>query len=631
MSAIARPASGRACTQEDAVTPRSTLSLLLGLAILAGCRAAPVQEAPAAVQPALAPLSAAQTRITGGILGDRTRKNIDNLYRKIDVETLAQVFREEHEDWYAEPEFVGHYLEAGTHIHDTTGDPAILEGMERVIESILENQPPSGYLGTYEEGLEFGPTFSVWNQNFVIKGLLAWYEHTGDERALEAAKRCADFIAEGYLRGDVPDLLFGLNSGIQHPTIIDEMAHLYRLTGEPRYLEFADYIMDRLEASSIKLVSLPVLAPAPWYVNFAMGCKKGIEMFVAYRGVLDLYGTTGRANYLQAAKVYWEGLAGSHIRVTGNGTLNELWTYHGNRPMALTNELKPNENCVAMGWMQMCAKLAAHDPNGRYFDQFEKTLYNHMIGSQALDGRDFSYYQGNVGHKVHENQPGFYSCCRYRGMRILAHLPRFVYMKGTDSVTVNLFTPSTTELELGGAPVTIEQATEYPRDGRVLLTVRPDQDATFGLRVRQPGWCEKATVMVNGSTVEAEAVDGYLNLEREWASDGDAVEVVFDMPTGTTEVTTVDGEPSVAVSYGPLVLALDSRYGTPIEATVLDGDSSFELLPVETGTWIPQVKLQARGAINGRRQPITLVDYASAGSLAPGEDEFRLWIPVAPR
>ena len=602
--------------------------LVLPVALGLACQSPPAREELVTVERVLHPISASRTKITGGILEDRTRKNVDNLYRKIDVGTLAQVFAEEHDDWYAEPEFVGHYLEAGTHIHDTTGDPAILEGVTRVIESILENQRPDGYLGTYKEGLEFGPTFSVWNQNFVIKGLLAYYEHTGDERALAAAKKCADYIAEGYLRGDVPDLLFGLNNGIQHPSILDEMAHLYRLTGEPRYLEFCDYIMRRLEGSSIKLISLPVQAPAPWYVNYAMGCKKGIEMFVMYRGVLDLYETTGREDYLQAAKVYWEGLAGSHIRVTGNGTLNELWTYHGNRPMALTNELKPNENCVAMGWMQMCAKLAMHHPDGRYFDQFERTLYNHLIGSQALDGSDFSYYQGNVGHKVHENQPGFYSCCRYRGMRILAHLPRFVYMQGKDSVAVNLFTPSRTEVTLGETPVEIVQSTDYPRDGRVVLDVAPKKDLSFDLRVRKPGWCEKLSVAVNGEPLEVEAVDGYITLAREWSSEGGTVEIVFDMPMTTTEVTTVNDEPSVAVSYGPLVLALDSRYGTPIYETVLDAGSPFVLLPMGGGEWSPQVKVEARGTTRGKPGTITLVDYASAGSLAPGEDEFRLWIPV---
>jgi len=65
------------------------------------------------VEPVYRFIPVGSTKLTGGILADRCQKNIENLYLQIDVEALKQVFREKHQSWYAEPEFVGHYLAAG--------------------------------------------------------------------------------------------------------------------------------------------------------------------------------------------------------------------------------------------------------------------------------------------------------------------------------------------------------------------------------------------------------------------------------------------------------------------------------------------------------------------------------------
>jgi DUF1680 family protein len=575
-----------------------------------------------------APISGEFTKITGGILLNRTQKNIQNLYKKIDVESLKEVFRHERERWYAEPEFVGHYLEAGIHIYETTGDVEILDNVRSIIDVIIESQPESGYLGTYKKGEEFDPTFSVWNQNFVIKGLLAYYEKTGYDPALDAAIKCGDFLANSYLHNDAPDIFYAVNNGIENVTVLDEIAHLYRLTRKQLYLDFANYILKRLEDSPTKIITMPNTLPH-WMIIYTIGCKKGIEMFVLYRGLIDLYKSTGRDEYFSAIKNYWTGIAKNDIRITGNGTINEMWTYLRNKPLKLTNDLKPNENCVAMGWMQMCAMMFEFEADGEYFDAFEKTLYNHLIGSQALDGHDFSYYQGNIGAKIHATHPGMYSCCRYRGMRILAHLPRFIYMQGDQCIAVNLYADSETNVLISGVPLKIKQQTRYPRNGNIKVMVNPKKNVEFTLLLRKPGWCQKAKVTVNGKTVDVTEREGYLYLTREWAENGDVVELDLEMQVKLTRTHIIDREPSKAVMFGPIVLAIDSRYGTPIESTQLDTTSTFALVSLPDDIWNPQIKVEGKGKVNGKKQKITLVDYATAGSIDPGKDLFRLWIPVA--
>lgn len=585
-------------------------------------------EKPVKTDPEFTFVPAGQTKLTDGMLAERCRKNIDNLYLAIDKEELKNIYAETHDPWYAEPEFLGHWLTAGPLLYAHSGNETIPERNREVLQAVFEGQRENGYLGTYHEGLEFDYTFSVWNQNFMIKGLIAQYEATGNQKALEAATKCADYIATAYLESDTLDILFGLNMGIQHATILEETAHLYSITGKQRYLDFANYIIKRLENSSIKVLTIPNKAEF-WAINYMMGCTKGIEMFNIYFGILEMYRITGDEKYLTAARNYWRNLKEIQIRITGNGTIGENWNHLGNTPIDLTNDMRPNENCVAMGWMKFNAELSQFEGEAIYFDELEKTLYNHLVGSQAMDGHDFSYYQGNIGHKIHEKDPGAYSCCRYRGMRILSYLPGYVYMQSDDKLAVNLFTPSTTATSIKGTDVVLEQKTDYPKTGKILIYLRPARDTEFTLMLRKPEWCENASVKVDGRTINPEEKNGYLVINRNWPASGSDVDLDLEMTVSKFEAD-INDEDRMAVKYGPLVLAIDSRYGTPIESTMIKYRETPELEPValQAGSNIPQVKFQTTGQINGRETRITLVDYASAGSLEPGVDEFRLWLPV---
>jgi hypothetical protein len=571
------------------------------------------------------PLPTSQVRLSGGVLADRCRKNIENLFMSLDVEAMKEVYATTHGEMFAEPEFCGHYLDTAMQVFGTTGDPEALDRARALVDAIIRGQRADGYLGTYHEGLEFGQTFSVWNQSFTIRGLLTYYEGTGDERALEAAGRCADYVARAYLQPDGPDLLLAGNQGVQHACILDQVSRLYLMTGEQLHLDFCQFIVRKLESSAIKV--LTVAHPIG-----EMGCWKAIEMMVLYQGVLRLYRATGDEAYLEATRRYWSGVEGTQVGITGNGSIGEMWTYlcPARRALSLSTDLNPNENCVAVGWMKLSAALYELLGDPKYVDALEKSLYNHLLGAQALDGSDFSYYQGTRGRKVHATHPGQYSCCRYRGMNMLAHLPRHVYAEADDALMVNLYCSSTAEASVGGRAVAVTQETDYPRTGRVALQVRAEGGGEFALALRMPGWCPAAEVTVNGQQEPATPEDGYIRLAREWSPDGDRVELELRMPVGSTPGR-VEERDVAAVTYGPLVLALDSRYGVPIEGTELVV-SEGECRPAEAGApdaLVHLVRFESPGRHRGEPVTLTLVDYASAGSVDPERDRFRTWLPTA--
>jgi hypothetical protein len=113
----------------------------------------------------------------------------------------------------------------------------------------------------------------------------------------------------------------------------------------------------------------------------------------------------------------------------------------------------------------------------------------------------------------------------------------------------------------------------------------------------------------------------------------------------TVVPATVDHRESGAVVYGPLVLAVDSRYGHSIHETELlvreqavrttfleqEIEIMEKVVRPENRTddsLAPVVRFEAPGLDRGEKKIVTLVDYASAGSFAPGVDRFKVWIPM---
>jgi DUF1680 family protein len=399
---------------------------------------------------------------------------------------------------------------------------------------------------------------------------------------------------------------------------------LYSITGKKLYKDLCDFIIQKWESTTLKFISRPKV--------FHLGCVKTPETVMAYQGLIEYGIHQGKHNYIDAAAEYWEDLNDHQIGLTGNGGIVEFWNYLGNEPALLNNDCRPNENCAAVGWMRFCVALFSLNPEVKYMDAFERTLFNHLLGSQALDGSSFSYYQGNYGKKIHKIRPEWYQACRYNGMNMLINIPEYIYWKSSEGFTVVLYCSSEMHSEYNGVKVKFLQETTYPRKGKVLIKVQPESDIKFTLKLRIPSWCINPCATINGDVLPIENDHGYICIEKIWKVSGDVIELSLDMPVRCIDgFVDENGDENIAVTYGPILLAIDSRYGTPIDSTkiklkndcvelksILDDDSSYA----------PLVKFMSSGSIDGKLKEMTLVDYASAGSIDNIKDRFRVWLPI---
>jgi DUF1680 family protein len=160
-------------------------------------------------------------------------------------------------------------------------------------------------------------------------------------------------------------------------------------------------------------------------------------------------------------------------------------------------------------------------------------------------------------------------------------MPTWVYTKSPDGVYVNLFVGSTITLEnVGGTDIEMVQATDYPWNGKVAITVNPKIAKNFSLRIRVPdrGVSKLYTpapaangitsLHVNGSAVKPVIDKGYAVITRDWKA-GDKVELLLPMtvqrvkPDSRIIARSRGGEVNhpdqgkVALKYGPLMYNIE--------------------------------------------------------------------------
>ena len=104
---------------------------------------------------------------------------------------------------------------------------------------------PDGYLGTYTDDQRW-TSWDVWVHKYNLIGLLAYYEATGYEPALSASRKIGDLLVRHLRRRRRKRDIIAASTHVGMAAMQRARAVWSRstaITGEPRYLEFARYLV----------------------------------------------------------------------------------------------------------------------------------------------------------------------------------------------------------------------------------------------------------------------------------------------------------------------------------------------------------------------------------------------------
>ncbi len=321
-----------------------------------------------------------------------------------------------------------------------------------------------------------------------------------------------------------------------------------------------------------------------------------------YSGMADVAAETGDRDYESAVMSLWDNMVNRKLYVTGGIGSGE--TSEGFGPdYSLQNEAYC-ESCSSAGliFFQYKLNLAYHD--AKYADLYEETMYNALLGATDLNGTTFSYTNPLIN--TQRTPWHVCPCCVGNIPRTLLMIPTWTYVKDQSGIYVNMFLGSKINIEhVAGTDVEMVQKTDYPWNGKVVITVNPKQSKNFSVYVRIPNRTTSAlytatpnvsglkNFMVNGKVVKPRMEKGYAVVTRGWKK-GDRIELELPMEAQRIKA---DGQVKanqgrVALRYGPLVYNVEradqKNIDQPLGAPPLKAQWRPDLLGgvmVLTGEW----------------------------------------------
>jgi DUF1680 family protein len=343
------------------------------------------------------------------------------------------------------------------------------------------------------------------------------------------------------------------------------------------YIQLAKFLLDcRRNGSEYDQSHVPVQQQYE-----AVG--HSVRAVYCYSGMADVATETGDPDYRSAVMSLWDNIVNRKYYVTGGIGSGE--TSEGFGPDYSLRNGAYCESCASCGeiFFQYKMNLSYHD--ARYADLYEQTMYNALLGSFDLDGKNF-YYQ----NPLDSGRPRYAwhgcPCCVGNIPRTLLMVPTWTYVKDDDGIYVNLFIGSTIKVSsVAGTNVEMVQKTDYPWSGNVSIIVNPQRETKFAIRVRAPNRSVSrlypatpnadgiTSIVVNGSPITPDIVDGYAVVDRIWKA-GDKIDVVLPMTVQRVKCRdeVVADRGRVALQYGPLVYNIESADGNNMDA-VLDPNS----------------------------------------------------------
>ncbi|HEU5351420.1 MAG TPA: beta-L-arabinofuranosidase domain-containing protein [Terracidiphilus sp.] len=439
--------------------------------------------------------------------------------------------------------YVGHYMSSCALMHASTGDDFIRMKANELVSMLAECQAKDGYLGAYPTTFydRLRKHERVWAPFYtyhkIMAGLIDMYQHTGNKQALEMATRMADWAftyAMSFTADDWQRVLLVEQGGMNEASF-----NLYALTGNTKYRDLGfrfehHKIFDPLAEDKDILGGNHANTNIPKVI----GAVRGYEL-------------TGDERYRHISQNFYEMVTNHHIYCTGGTSNGEFW----HAPDAIASQLGPaaEECCCSYNMLKLARHLFGQNPDPKFFDYYERVLYNVRYGTQDRNGMLMYYVSLHPGlYKTFGTEFDSFWCCTGTGSEEYSKLNNSIYFHDGESVYVNLFVPSTLDWKERGFK--LRQTTELPQDDRVTLTVESAPSTPTALKIRVPYWATQgAMYAVNGKPQDIpSAPSTYVTLNRAWKA-GDVVTI--EMPLVLHVSTTPDDKQVQAAMYGPLVLA----------------------------------------------------------------------------
>lgn len=574
-------------------------------------------------------------------------------------------------------EFWGKMMRGACFTYSYTKNTALYSLLESSVRELISTAK-GGRISSYNLDAEFHG-WDLWSRKYILLGMQYFLEICENEELkaeiTDSMKGQADYIIKFLGNGKTPitatsEFWRGLNSS----SILEPIVRLYNITGDQKYLDFADHIAELGGMDSFNAVDMALedkLYPYQYPIT------KAYEMISFFEGLLEYYRATGKEKFKEAVIKFANKLIESDVTVIGCcGCTHELFDHSSVRQANTNNGELAQETCVTVTLMKFMYQLTLLTGDAKYVEVFERAFYNAYLGAvnteKVIDETvkaehpelifeplPFDSYSPLVADIRGKRIGGFmimpdghyYGCCACIGAAGIGLFGKMAVQSSKIGIVINLYNAGKVETySPSGSKITLRFDTEYPKSGAVRLCLDLQKEEEFEIRFRIPNWSKTSSISVCGESTKAKS--GYISLSRLWKS-GDVIELCFDMTARAVfpqkyepqilfnrgefhyllpnlDLQDAKAHDHMAITCGPLVMAAENRLGYNVDdpLNILVGDEG------EIAASIPDKKIApyknlleiAVPLADGSRAHLT--DYASAGKLWNEQSKMAAWIKV---
>jgi len=507
-------------------------------------------------------------------------------------------------------------------------DPVLRERVEGLVDRIVAAQQEDGFLISYyivrdreKRWEDLRLEHQLYNAGHFFEMAVEHQRLGGSDMALGAARRFADHIDGVFGPGKRYDV-----GG--HEEVELALVKLYRATGERRYLELARFFLDErghAHGSAREPFDFDTMTPAPdsfdhlpaeerrrarWRARLRLrngrmqdhmplveqeeAVGHAVRAGYVYAAMADIARFMDAPEYGRALGRIWRDVVARKMYITGSVGTAQYGDEGFGDPYLLPNKTYC-ESCANIAHVLWQHRMNLLEGRARYADVMELALYNGAIAGIALSGDGFFYQNPLASEGARRSSWIGLACCPTNLTRLIPQVGGFMYAQRGERLYVNLYAEGEASIRIDeGTTVRVEQRTEYPWSGRVLLTITPERPLTFDLCLRIPGWARGRPVpsdlyrfadpevapialRVAGRAIEVTPQeDGYVHLRRAWAA-GDDVELDLPLPIRRVlaHEKVEEDRGKVALMRGPVVFCLEAvdNPETEVSSAVLARDA----------------------------------------------------------
>lgn len=576
-------------------------------------------------------------------------------------------------------EYWGKMMRGGALVYAYSRDEELYATLTETVCDMMTIIDGDGRISSFTKECEFR-AWDIWCRKYVILGMEYYLEICRDAKLRDEIigfiSRAADYIINHIGRGEgkihinrATNHWLGLNSS----SILEPMVRLYNLTGDHRYFDFCEYIVESGGAEGVNVFERAyenVLKP------YQYGVAKAYEMMSCFEGLLEYYRITGIEKYKTAVVNFAKAVAETEISVIGSaGCTHELFDHTKTRQTQFYDGIM-QETCVTVTWMKFCSQLLRLTGESIFADAIEHSFYNAYLGSlndNMIASEDdyiwkryskefgegepkvtplpFDSYSplipGKRGRKVGGFQflsdRTYYGCCVCIGAAGVGIFAKHALLDSEGAVIVNFYEKGRNVISTEKGRIVIETETEYPACGEINFKITSEYE--FELRLRIPAWSKNTKISERCKIKDGYALIGVsagvsevcLELDmsvREILPEKWDMDVLFINTCGTIRppvpvIHRDEDDLFVSLSRGPLTLAADSRLGKDARSNFSfekqKGRILCRVLDDKTvGGDTCTVKCEFTDKVG---EKFTLIDYASAGK--DWESDIAAWLPCA--